>query len=240
MSLQLILISLPFYPLVLLRFATSPSPMHMMYPFARFPFARFLEDIVQVESPMIWIHTCEFTHTHPCVINQSIQIRMWSINHTISSYDLLSPHVRSHPLRFLAYLLNLYVDTWSCLHVCPSLAYYGESYFAQQNPRKSSSTAFRFLQRLSDFFNGFPLSETAFRFLQRLSDFLQRLSTFWEIQENLSMGANIQKIAIRASYFPLKIAIFRDKIIGGWNTNNRRLEYKRSLFWASYFPLRAP
>jgi hypothetical protein len=38
----------------------------------------------------------------------------------------------SHPLRFLAYLLNLYVDTWSCLHVCPLLAYYGKSYFAQQ------------------------------------------------------------------------------------------------------------
>jgi hypothetical protein len=47
------------------------------------------------------------------------------------TYDLVSPCVRSHPLRFLAYLLNLYVDTWSCLHVCPSLAYYGESYFAQ-------------------------------------------------------------------------------------------------------------
>jgi hypothetical protein len=28
-----------------------------------------------------------------------------------------------------------------------------------RNPRKSSSTAFRFLQRLSKFFNAFPLSE---------------------------------------------------------------------------------
>ena len=63
-----------------------------------------------------------------------------------------------------------------------------------------SSTAFRFLQRLSDVFNGFPLSETAFRFLQRLSDFPQRFSTFREIQENLSMAASIRKIAIRASY----------------------------------------
>ncbi len=85
------------------------------------------------------------------------------------------------------------------------------------NLRKSSSTAFRFLPRLSNFFNGFPLSETAFRFLQRLSSFPQRLSTFWEIRENLSMAANIRKIAIRASHFPLKIAIFRDIIIGGWN-----------------------
>ncbi len=53
-----------------------------------------------------------------------------------------------------------------------------------KNPRKSSSTAFQFLQRLSDFFNGFafqetffngfPISSTAFRFprnlLQRLYD----------------------------------------------------------------------
>jgi hypothetical protein len=38
--------------------------------------------------------------------------------------------------------------------------------------------------------------------------------------ENLSMAANIQKIAIRASYFPLKITIFRDKIIGGLNTKD--------------------
>jgi hypothetical protein len=33
-----------------------------------------------------------------------------------------------------------------------------------RNPRKSSSTAFRFLQRLSVFFNGVPLSSTAFQF----------------------------------------------------------------------------
>ncbi len=33
-----------------------------------------------------------------------------------------------------------------------------------RNPRKSSLTAFRFLQQLSDFFNGFPISSTAFRF----------------------------------------------------------------------------
>ena len=33
-----------------------------------------------------------------------------------------------------------------------------------RNPRKSSSMAFRFLQWLSAFFNGFPLSSTAFQF----------------------------------------------------------------------------
>jgi hypothetical protein len=50
-----------------------------MYPFARFPFARFLEDIVQVELPMIRIHTCEFTHTNLCVINQPIRIRTYDL-----------------------------------------------------------------------------------------------------------------------------------------------------------------
>ncbi len=67
-----------------------------------------------------------------------------------------------------------------------------------------------FFSGLSIFFNGFPISSTvfqfsstAFRFLQRLSnfphtkfDFLQRLSAFREIQENLFMAASIQKITI--------------------------------------------
>ncbi len=57
------------------------------------------------------------------------------------------------------------------------------AYQFPRNPRKSSSMAFQFLQRLSVFFNGFPLSKksekiffngfpissTAFQFLQRLS-----------------------------------------------------------------------
>ncbi len=41
-----------------------------------------------------------------------------------------------------------------------------------------SQSAFYFLQWLSAFFNGFPLSSTAFRFLQWISDFLQWLSDF--------------------------------------------------------------
>jgi hypothetical protein len=72
-----------------------------------------------------------------------------------------------------------------------------------------SSIAFRFLQRLSAFFNGFMLSSMAFHFLQWLSDlpqlfsnFPQRLSSFQKIQENLFAAASIQKITIRASYFP--------------------------------------
>ncbi len=46
------------------------------------------------------------------------------------------------------------------------------------NPRKSSSTAFPFLHRLSDFFNGFPISSTAFGFLHLLSDFFDSFPIF--------------------------------------------------------------
>jgi hypothetical protein len=81
---------------------------------------------------------------------------------------------------------------------------------------------FRFLQWLSAFFNGFPLSSMVFCFLQRFSDFPQRLSDFlqwlsnfpqrlsnfpqWlssfqEIQENLFTAASIQKITTQVSYF---------------------------------------
>jgi hypothetical protein len=59
------------------------------------------------------------------------------------------------------------------------------------------------------FFNGFPLSSTAFCFLRWLSDFPQRLSTFREIRENLSMAASIQKITIWALYFSQKRDILR-------------------------------
>jgi hypothetical protein len=57
-------------------------------------------------------------------------------------------------------------------------------------------TKFDFLQRLSTFFNGFPLSSTASRFLQLLSNFPQRFSAFQEIQENLFTVASIRKITI--------------------------------------------
>jgi hypothetical protein len=39
-------------------------------------------------------------------------------------------------------------------------------------------TKFEFLQRLFAFFNGFLFSSTAFQFLQGLSNFPQRLSAF--------------------------------------------------------------
>jgi hypothetical protein len=57
-------------------------------------------------------------------------------------------------------------------------------------------TKFDFLQWLSTFFNGFLLSSTAFQFLQRLSDFPQLLPAFREIRENLFTAASIQKITI--------------------------------------------
>jgi hypothetical protein len=62
---------------------------------------------------------------------------------------------------------------------------------------------FNFLQQLSVFFIGFLPSSTAFQFLQQLSNFPQRLSNFpqqlyafQEIQENLFTVASIQKITI--------------------------------------------
>ncbi len=79
------------------------------------------------------------------------------------------------------------------------------------------------LQRLSNFFNAFLISVTAFKFSIFLNGFPIFLNGFplsEKSGKNLSTAANIRKIAIRASYFQLKIAIFRDKIIGGWNMNN--------------------
>jgi hypothetical protein len=50
------------------------------------------------------------------------------------------------------------------------------------------------------------------------------------------MAANIRKIAIQASYFPLKIAIFHDKITGSWNTKDH---YPSFVFSASSFVILA-
>jgi hypothetical protein len=46
-------------------------------------------------------------------------------------------------------------------------------------------------QWLSNFFKGFLLSSTAFHFLQWLSDFPQWLSAFREIRENIFTAASI-------------------------------------------------
>jgi hypothetical protein len=75
------------------------------------------------------------------------------------------------------------VETRPQIFLAQNLIFFNGSMAFQfpRNPRKSSSTAFRFLQQLSDFFNGstafrFPRnprksSSMAFRFLQRLSAF---------------------------------------------------------------------
>ena len=92
-----------------------------------------------------------------------------------------------------------------------------------RNPRKSSSTAFRFLQRLSPLFDAFLISVTAFKFSIFLNGFPIFLNGFplsEKSGKNLSTAANIWKIAIQASYFLLEIAIFRDKIIDGKNTKD--------------------
>jgi hypothetical protein len=58
------------------------------------------------------------------------------------------------------------------------------------------------LQRLSNFFNGFPTSSTAFRLLRWLSNFAQWLSAFQEIQENLFYGGKYTKDHYLSFVFP--------------------------------------
>jgi hypothetical protein len=94
-----------------------------------------------------------------------------------------------------------------------------------RNPRKTSSTAFRFLQRLSAFFNGFPLSSTAFQFSLTAVHFPRNPG-------KSIYGGRYTKDHLSELRISAKIAIFRDK-------NNRQQEYERSLIRASYFPLRA-
>ena len=98
-----------------------------------------------------------------------------------------------------------------------------------RNPRKSSSTAFRFLRRISTFRNGFLIFLNGFPFLRNL---LQRLSDFFN---GFPLSSKLSRYSYReyfifplrtSSYFPLEIAIFRDKIIGGRNTKDRQLEYE--------------
>jgi hypothetical protein len=81
------------------------------------------------------------------------------------------------------------------------------------NLRKSSSTAFQFLQRLSAFFNGFPFSSTAFRFPSTAFHFPRnpgKIYLWRQVYER-----SLSELCISA-----KIAIFGDKIIGGKNTKD--------------------
>jgi hypothetical protein len=74
----------------------SPSPSHVMYPFARFPFVRFLEDIVQVIADDTNSHMR--VHTYEFVCDQSTNTNSYVIDqYTISYLRLGTPpiyHIR--------------------------------------------------------------------------------------------------------------------------------------------------
>ncbi len=95
-----------------------------------------------------------------------------------------------------------------------------------RNLRKSSSTAFQFLQRLSNFFNSFPLSSTAFRFLQQLSDFFNGFPIFLngfllsEKSGKIYLWRQVYERSLSELRISAKITIFCDKIIGGKNTKD--------------------
>jgi hypothetical protein len=69
-----------------------------------------------------------------------------------------------------------------------------------------SSTAFCFLQRISAFFNGFPIFLNGFP----LSKKSRKIYLWWQVHKRL-----LSKLRISA-----EIAIFHDKIIGGKNTKD--------------------
>ncbi len=91
-----------------------------------------------------------------------------------------------------------------------------------RNPRKSSSTAFRFLQRLSAFFNGFPIFLNGFP----LSEKSGKIYLWRQVYER-----SLSKLCLSA-----KIAIFHDKIIGGKNTKDH---YPSFVFSAPSFVILA-
>jgi hypothetical protein len=67
-------------------------------------------------------------------------MNLYVINHSYEFVFTTWYPLVSHPPRFLVYLLYLHVDTCSCLPICPLLACYGESYFAQQLQQAASSS----------------------------------------------------------------------------------------------------
>ncbi len=77
------------------------------------------------------------------------------------------------------------------------------------------------LQRLFNFFKAFPRSSTAFRFLQRLSEFLNGFSLS-EKSGKIYPWRQVYERSLSELRISAKIAIFHDK-------NNRRQEYERSL-----------
>ncbi len=118
-----------------------------------------------------------------------------------------------------------------------------------RNPRKSSSTAFQFLQWLSNFqetfFNGFPISSMAFRFLRRISVFRKGFLIFFnsfliflngfplsEKSRKIYPWRQVYKRLLSKLRISAEIVMFRDKIIGGKNTKDH---YPSFVFSAQSF-----
>jgi hypothetical protein len=78
----------------------------------------------------------------------------------------------------------------------------------------------------SIFFNGFPISSTAFRFLQRLSAFFNGFPIFLngyplsKKSGKIYLWRQVYERSLSKLCISAKIAIFRDKIIGGKNTKD--------------------
>ncbi len=91
-----------------------------------------------------------------------------------------------------------------------------------RNPRKYSTTVFRFLQRLSAFFNGFPIFLNGFP----LSKKSGKIYLWRQVYER-----SLSELRISA-----KIAIFCDKIISGKNTKDH---YPTFVFFTPSFVILA-
>jgi hypothetical protein len=92
-----------------------------------------------------------------------------------------------------------------------------------------SSTAFRFLQWLSAFFNGFPLSSTAFHFPQRLSAFLNSFllsSMALRFPQWISAFLNGFPLSSMAFRFPVSITNASWTCECGWLWPNRAFRGK--------------
>jgi hypothetical protein len=98
------------------------------------------------------------------------------------------------------------------------------------------------LQRLSDFFNGFLLSSTASRFLQWLSAFFNSfpisLNGFPLSKKSgkIYLWRQVYERSLSKLRISVKIVIFRNKIIGGKNTKDH---YPSFIFSAPSFVILA-
>ncbi len=103
-------------------------------------------------------------------------------------------------------------------------------------------SAFCFLQRLSAFFNGFPLSSMAFCFLQWPSDFFNGFPIFLngfplsEKSGKIYLWRQVYERLLSELRISAKNTIFCDKLIGGKNTKDC---YPSFIFSATNFEILA-